>query len=417
MLALCVGRPDANNGYNEMLRRLVLIPACLTLTAMLAACSDSSEDKAASAPAGMPAREVTVGVITLKQQVLPFTTILPGRADALQTASIRPQVSGVITAINFKEGTAVKKGDLLYQIEDKTYAAALEQAQASVAKAEASVPSAEANLARYERLVNSGATQIEYESAKVTLLQAKADVASAEAAVRTAEINLDYTKVRAPFDGTTGPTLINIGNVVTANQTDALVTLRQIDPIYIDLTESSTNLLKLRDMISSGRLQGAEQDAVIRLTLEDGTQYDKPGTLDMSELAVSETTGTFAIRALFQNPDQRVLPGMYVRATVEIGREKGFLIPQRAATRDARGDLNAKFVGPDNTVETRSFSDVRTSNGDWLVTEDIKDGDKLIVDGFQALGMATKVKPVDVTIDENGLVVTPPTAAPAAQTN
>ena len=397
-----------------MVRRHALIIAFLACAAALSGCSDQGNQKAAGNAAAEAPPPTPVSVVTMKRQELPFTAILPGRAVALQTAEIRPQVSGVITSVAFKEGGKVRKGELLYQIEDRTYSAALAQAQAAVAKAEATVPTAETNLARYQRLVNSGATQIEFENAKVTLLQAKADVESAQAALRAAEINLDYTKVRAPFDGIASATNINVGNVVTANQANSLMTLRQINPIYIQLTESSTNLLKLERMLASGTLEGSPKDATIRLTLEDGTDYDHSGTLDMSEMAVSETTGTFNIRAVFENPNQRILPGMYVRATVEIGKEDGYLIPQRAATRDARGTLSALFVSAEGTVESRTFEDARPSNNAWLVTKGIKDGDKLIVDGFQWIGPGAKVNPQEVTIDEDGLVVTPPPAQAAA---
>ena len=400
-----------------MARRHALIIALLAAAGMVAGCNEKGEQKAAGGNGAAAAQETPVSVVTMKQRELPFTARLPGRAVAFQTAEIRPQVSGVVTSVAFKEGGTVSKGELLYQIEDRSYSAALAQSQAAVAKAQAAVPTAETNLARYQRLVNSGATQIEYENAKVTLLQAKADVESAQAALRSAEINLDYTKIRAPFDGIASATGINVGNVVTANQTTSMMTLRQINPIYIQLTESSTNLLKLERMLASGDLKGSPKDAVIRLTLEDGKEYDHTGTLDMSEMAVSETTGTFNIRAVFENPNRRILPGMYVRATVEIGRETGYLIPQRAATRDARGKLTAQFVSAENTVEVRTFEDARTSNNSWLVTKGIKDGDKLIVDGFQWIGPGAKVKPTEVQIDEDGLVMEQTAqAAPAAPT-
>jgi membrane fusion protein, multidrug efflux system len=350
----------------------------------------------------------------MKTSEYPLTTVLPGRASAFQTAEIRPRVTGIIREIPFKEGSEVKQGDILYQIEDNTYLAEVAQAKANVAKAEASIPSAQANLARYERLVNSGATQIEYENAKVTLLQAQADVAQTKAALETAEINLDLTKVRAPFDGITSATAFSIGNVVTANQTTALTTLRRIDPIYIDLMESSINLLRLKKAISSGQLGGDTKETGIHLTLEDGTEYKHDGKIDMSDMAVSETTGTFSIRALFENPDDLLLPGTYVRATLTIGKEKGFRIPQRAASRNANGELTAKFVTAENKVETRTFPSSQQSGNAWLVTENVKDGDKLIVDGFQWIADGATVAPVEVTIDDRGIVVLPQQAQPAA---
>jgi len=356
--------------------------------------------------------------VLMKQALHPLTSTLPGRASAFQTAEIRPRVSGVIKEIAFKEGSEVKAGDLLFKIEDDSYSAEVAQAQASLEKAEASVPTAQSNLARQERLVNSGATQVELENARVTLLQAQADVAQAKAALRAADINLKLTEIRAPFEGVTNVSAFSIGNVVTANQAEALTTLRRLDPIYIELTESSVNLLRLQEAIKAGRVDQSEnQRAEVRLTLEDGLQYPIVGKLDMSEMAVSQTTGTFSIRAVFDNPDNLVLPGMYVRATVTVGTESGFLIPQRAATRNAQGELNAKFVTADNKVETRTFTESQVSGNNWLVASGVQDGDKLIVDGFQWIGDGATVQPVESAVNEQGFVVetAAPAAAPAAQ--
>ncbi len=399
-----------------MKRRIQLTSAIMLLTAVIAGCSDSgTSGQNAAGAEGAQRPPSPVSVVVMKKAEHPLTSLLPGRADAFQTADIRPRVSGVIKQIAFKEGSEVKQDDLLYKIEDDTYRAEVAQAQASLAKAEASVPTAQSNLARYERLVNSGATQIEYENAKVTLLQAQADVAQAKAALNAAEINLALTDVKAPFEGVTSASAFSIGNVVTANQSDKLATLRRLDPIYIELTESSANLLRLREAISAGRVnQPGGQIADIRLTMEDGTQYPIIGKLDMSEMAVSETTGTFSIRAVFDNPDNLILPGMYVRASVTVGKENGYLIPQRAATRNARGELTAKFVNAQNVVETRVFEQSSVSGNNWLVADGIADGDKLIVDGFQWIGDGATVAPVEATVDENGFVVEAPKAPEAA---
>ncbi len=399
-----------------MKRRIQLTSAIMLLTAVIAGCSDSgTSGQNAAGAEGAQRPPSPVSVVVMKKAEHPLTSLLPGRADAFQTADIRPRVSGVIKQIAFKEGSEVKQGDLLYKIEDDTYRAEVAQAQASLAKAEASVPTAQSNLARYERLVNSGATQIEYENAKVTLLQAQADVAQAKAALNAAEINLALTDVKAPFEGVTSASAFSIGNVVTANQSDKLATLRRLDPIYIELTESSANLLRLREAISAGRVnQPGGQIADIRLTMEDGTQYPIIGKLDMSEMAVSETTGTFSIRAVFDNPDNLILPGMYVRASVTVGKENGYLIPQRAATRNARGELTAKFVNAQNVVETRVFEQSSVSGNNWLVADGIADGDQLIVDGFQWIGDGATVAPVEATVDENGFVVEAPKAPEAA---
>ncbi|MBX5142752.1 efflux RND transporter periplasmic adaptor subunit [Rhizobium lentis] len=386
-----------------MIRRAVLISSALMAGALLGACSDNAGKPAGNA--GAAAQQATpVGVIAMAKASFPITTILPGRAEAFQTADIRPQVSGIIREIAFKEGGEIKKGDLLYQIEDAPYIAAVEQAKAAISKAEASVPSAESNLERYQRLVGSGATQIEYETARTTLLQAKAEVESAKAALTAAQIDLDHTKIVAPFDGVIDQTAYNIGNVVSANQTTALTTIRQLDPIYISLTESSTNLLRLRDAMAAGDIKGAENVA-FHLILEDGKEYNQQGKLDMSKQVVSETTGTFIIRVLFPNPDRIVLPGMYVRATVELGAETGYALPQLATSRDANGRLTAQFVSADGKVETRAFENSSPSNNSWLVTEGIKDGDQLIVTGLQSVTAGMPVKPVPMKINDNGVVV------------
>ncbi|MBB3350824.1 membrane fusion protein (multidrug efflux system) [Rhizobium sp. BK049] len=386
-----------------MIRRAVLISSALMAGALLGACSDNAGKPAGDA--GAAAQQATpVGVIALAKASFPITTILPGRAEAFQTADIRPQVSGIIREIAFKEGGEIKKGDLLYQIEDAPYIAAVEQAKAAISKAEASVPSAESNLERYQRLVGSGATQIEYETARTTLLQAKAEVESAKAALSAAQIDLDHTKIVAPFDGVIDQTAYNIGNVVSANQTTALTTIRQLNPIYISLTESSTNLLRLRDAMAAGDIKGAENVA-FHLILEDGKEYNQQGKLDMSKQVVSETTGTFIIRVLFPNPDRIVLPGMYVRATVELGAETGYALPQLATSRDANGRLTAQFVSADGKVETRAFENSSPSNNSWLVTEGIKDGDQLIVTGLQSVTAGMPVKPVPMKINDNGVVV------------
>lgn len=388
-------------------RRLILP---LLFSAALAACSDSGQQQSAGGAPQRPPQPVSV--VTLQKSEQPLTTVLSGRAEAFQSADIRPRVGGVIKQIAVKEGSFVKAGDLLYKIEDDTYLASVAEAQAALERSEVSVPAAEANLQRYERLANSGASQKEYEDARTTLLQAKASVSEARATLQTAQINLGLTEVRAPFDGVTSATRFSVGNVVTASQTDALMTLRQINPIYIELNESSVNLLRLRKTIATGNLERKENDEItqIRLTLEDGSDYPHIGKLDMSEMAVSTTTGTVSIRTLFDNPDNLILPGMFVRATITVGRETGYLIPQRAAGRNANGELTAQFVTADNKVETRTFRSSQLSGNNWLVTDGVSDGDKLIVDGLQWITDNATVSPVPAEIDSKGFVIEKPAA-------
>ncbi|RCW20777.1 membrane fusion protein (multidrug efflux system) [Ciceribacter lividus] len=394
--------------------RRFLLPSLFLLAAALASCNDSGDQKA-GAGAGAARPPSPVSVVTLKKSEQPLTTVLSGRAEAFQTAEIRPRVGGVIKQIAIKEGSFVKAGDLLYKIEDDTYLASVAEAQAALEKSEVSVPAAEANLQRYERLANTGATQKEYEDARTTLLQAKASVAEARATLQTAQISLGLTEIRAPFDGVTSATNFSIGNVVTASQTDSLMTLRQINPIYIQLNESSVNLLRLRAAIEAGKLERNDDSETtdIRLTMEDGSDYPHVGKLDMSEMAVSTTTGTFTIRTLFDNSDNLILPGMYVRATITVGKEAGYLIPQRAAGRNANGELTAKFVTAENKVETRTFRNSQLSGNSWLVTEGVNDGDKLIVDGFQWIADNATVTPIPAEVDEKGFVIEKPGNQPA----
>ncbi|WP_288426967.1 efflux RND transporter periplasmic adaptor subunit [uncultured Agrobacterium sp.] len=389
-----------------MRRRVHPLITTLLMAGILAGCSDSGDSKQPPQQANQRPPS-PVSVVAMKKSEYPLTTVLPGRASAFQTADIRPRVGGVIKQIAFKEGSFVKEGDLLYKIEDDTYQASLLEAQAALERAEVSVPAAESNLQRYERLANSGASQKEFEDARTTLLQAKASVAEANATLQTAQINVSLTEVRAPFDGVTSATNFSIGNVVTASQTDSLMTLRKINPIYIQLNESSVNLLRLQAAIKAGKLERSDNSETtdIRLTLEDGSEYAHVGKLDMSEMAVSTTTGTVSIRTLFDNPDNIILPGMYVRATITVGKEIGYLIPQRAAGRNANGELTAKFVTAENKVETRTFPTSQLSGNNWLVTENVADGDKLIVDGFQWIANNAVVNPVPAEIDDKGYII------------
>jgi membrane fusion protein (multidrug efflux system) len=390
-------------------------PLILPVFLALAACSDSGKSAADGQASARPAP--AVGVIAMGAAEQPVTIMLPGRAAASRSADIRPQVGGTIRSIDYKEGSFVKKGDQLFKLDDDSYVATLAEAKAALAKAQASVPSAQAAFDRYQKLVpGGGATQIELDNAKVTLLQAQADVASAEASLKSAQINLDYTTIGAPFDGLADVSALSVGNLVTASQTTALTTIRQVDPIYVDLTDSSVNLLKFREELDTGKMKRSESDFPIHLTLENGKEYDKTGSFDVPIPTVSQTTGSITMRVSFPNPDRLIMPGMYVRATLTIGKRQGYLIPQRAASRDSDGNLTARFVGADNKVETRRFAQAAASGNSWLVTDGIKDGDQLIIDGLQSISDGMVVKSTPVTIDENGVAkstASPDAAAPA----
>ncbi|MCX5513916.1 efflux transporter periplasmic adaptor subunit [Kaistia algarum] len=386
-----------------MTKRRLAFALMLGMATILAACSEQSGGGAG--PNG-PGGAAEVGVISMKKQAVPLTVEVAGRTSALATAEIRPQVDGIIKSRVFTEGSEVKAGDLLYEIDPGSYQAIYDAAAASLQKAEGALPSAQAKVDRYDQLVGANSvTAQNLDDAKSTLAQAKADVAAAKASVEQAEINLAHTKVTAPIDGLIGTSTVTEGALVTANQTTALATIRQIDPINVDVTDSSVNLLRIRGMMDSGRLKRSDGPPKIRLILEDGSTYDQTGTLESTEASVSQTTGTFSIRSRFANPVHQLLPGMYVRAVIAIGTdENAYLVPQRAVDRNAKGAATAMFVGADNKVETRVLETVQAVGNAWLVTDGIKDGDRLIVDGLQKIREGAAVTAVEVTLDENGLV-------------
>lgn len=344
-----------------------------------------------------------VGVLTLHAQAVTLTTELPGRTTAYLTAEVRPQVNGIVKQRSFVEGTEVAAGSVLYQIDPATYRASYDSAVAALQKAEAAVPNAQAKAERYKGLSNSKAiSQQDFDDAVATLAQAKASVASAKADLETARINLAYTDIKAPIAGRIGKSSITVGALVTANQSDALATIRQIDPIYVDVTQSSLNFLKFRRAIAEGRLSSRGTTVPVRLILEDGRSYDLPGKLGFAEVKVDESTGTFTLRAEFPNPDRLLLPGMYVRAVLEEGiAANNFLLPQRAVTRNAKGEAIALFVGKDDKVEQRVLQVRRGVGSNWLVDVDIADGDRLVIEGSQKARAGQAVKPFAVTLDDN----------------
>ncbi len=381
-------------------RRQSYQPCVVLLVAavLLAGCGQEQ-----SAPQQAGSAHPQVSVVTLHPQSVAITTELPGRTSASLTAEVRPQVSGIIKARLFKEGSEVKAGDPLYQIDPASYQAAYDSAVAAERKAEAAVPSAEAKVERYKGLIKQNAvSKQDLDDATATLAQAKADVAAAQASVDTARINLNYTKITAPIGGRIDKSSLTPGALVAANQTTALTTIRKIDPINVDVTESATNLLNWRQAVKEGRLKFSGPDVHIKLKLDNGTFYAHYGKLAFVESNVSESTGTFALRATFPNPDRLLLPGMYVRAIIEEGvAPNSFLVPQRAVTRNTKGEPTAMFVDSSSKVEERVLSVDRNVGNNWLVTSGAHDGDRVIVEGTQLVRPGQVVTPVEVTIDEN----------------
>lgn len=384
---------------------------------LLAACSDQS---GGSTPPGGGAPAAEVGFVVLKAQSVPRYAQLSGRVVAHATAEIRPQIDGIIESIDFREGRKVAAGDILFKVRDAKFSAAHAAAAASLARAEATQQSAQLAFDRNERLQSQSAvSQQALDEANAALLQAKADVEAAKASLETARIDLDNTTIKAPIAGIIGTASVSVGSLVTQNQTDALATIRQIDPVNVDLVDTSANLLRIRQDVEAGRL-GREGEGApsVRLTLENGADYKPAGTIALATVNVSESTGTFTLRASFPNSDQVLLPGMFVRAAVDLGSmPNAFLVPQRAVQRSGAGEPVAYVISADGKAEQRKLSTEGTAGNNWIVTDGLKDGDRLIVDGFQKISAGAAVTAVEATIDDDGVVkqsLTAPADAGAA---
>ena len=373
-----------------------IFAACLLLT--------SCDKKQAQTvpPQGPP----EVGVVTVQPQRVTLTTELSGRTSPQHIAEVRPQVGGIIQKCLFTEGSDVKAGQALYQIEPATYQASYASAKAAEAKAEANLIPAALKEGRYKDLVKIKAvSQQDYDDAYAQLKQAEADVASAKAALETARINLAYTRITAPISGRIGRSTITDGALVTASQVAALATIQNLDPMYVDVTQSNAEMLRLRQSLANGVLKKGST-APVRLLLEDGSSYPVAGTLKFSESTVDQSTGSVTFRAVFSNPKQELLPGMFVRATlVEAINENAILVSQRGVTRTPNGEAMVMIVGDEEKVEPRPIKVVRTVGDSWLVSDGLKAGDRVILEGLQKARPGSTVK----AIPFNG----PPTAAPA----
>jgi membrane fusion protein (multidrug efflux system) len=374
-----------------------LILSCLSVLAVTGCGKKSAES--AQAPK-MPPQEV--GVVTVQPQRAEVVTELPGRTSAFRVAEVRPQVSGIILKRLFTEGSEVESGQQLYQIDPATYQAEYDSAQAAVAKAEAAQAVAKLLAQRRSKLVNSSViSKQDYDDSYAALQQAAADVASAKAALETARINLEYTKVMSPISGRIGRSAVTEGALVTAGQAGALSTVQQLDPIYVDVTQSSTQLLRLQRELAAGQLSNLEtQEASAKLLLEDGTEYPDAGKLQFSEVSVDPGTGSVTLRAVFPNPRRELLPGMFVRALVTEGiNEQALLVPQKGVTRNAKGQAVSLVVTADNHVEPRIVTTSRVIGDQWLVTSGIQAGDRVIVEGLMKAPPGSEVRPVEVTVE------------------
>ncbi len=359
---------------------------------LLASCG---KKQAPAAAAMMMAGTPEVSVITVQPQKVELTTELSGRVAASLTAEVRPQVSGIVLKRLFIEGADVKEGDVLYQIDPSSYQASFDGAQAALAKAEANLAPVKLKAERYEELKKSEAVSVQdYDDAVAALKLTEAEILSAKAALEAARINLAYTKVTAPISGRIGRSAVTNGALVTANQATPLATIVKLDPVYVDVTQSSTDMLRLRKALESGQLSGAKQ-ADVTLTLDDQSQYPQSGVLKFSEAFVDEATGTVTLRTQFPNPKLTLLPGMFVRAKLIDGvRENAILVPQRGVSRNPAGDATVMAVNEQNIVEQKVIKADRTVGNHWLVSEGLKPGDKVILEGLQKARPGTPVKAV-----------------------
>ncbi|WP_174849255.1 efflux RND transporter adaptor subunit AcrA [Yersinia artesiana] len=343
-----------------------------------------------------------VGIVTLKAAPLNITTELPGRTSAFRVAEVRPQVSGIILKRNYVEGSDVTAGTSLYQIDPATYQAAYDSAKGDLAKAQAAAEIARLTVNRYKPLLGTNyISKQEYDQAVSDSMQANAAVVAAKAAVENARINLAYTQVTSPISGRTGKSSVTEGALVTSGQATALTTVQQLDPMYVDVTQSSDEFLRLKKELADGTLKQENGKAKVRLLLENGSEYAETGTLEFSGVTVDETTGSITIRAIFPNPNEALLPGMFVRARLDEGvRPDALLVPQQGVTRNPRGEATAMVVGADDKVELRTLVANQAIGNKWLVTEGLKAGDRLIVSGLQKIRPGVQVKVQEVTETE-----------------
>lgn len=362
-----------------------------TLFVVLLGCNSSP---AAQQPPSRPPPEV--GIVTLRPEPVALQTELAGRTVASLVSDVRPQISGIIKARRFDEGALVKAGQVLYEIEPAMYRAAFEGAKADIASAKATLEAARLKDERFAALAKiEGISKQEADDARAAHELATTGVAQKQASLEVARINLDYTLIKAPISGRIGKSSVTAGALVTANQPQALATIRALDPIYVDLTQSSEARLKLRAQLATAGVQAGSTR--VKLKLGDGALYDRDGTLEFSEVAVDEATGSVTLRATFPNPDGVLLPGMYVRAVLDQAvATTAILAPQQGISHDPKGNATALVVGAGDKVEPRTLVADRAIGDRWLVTSGLAAGDRLIVEGLNKVGPGMPVRPVEV---------------------
>lgn len=371
----------------------------LLASGLLTACGE--QGSAQQGPGEMP--PAAVDVVTLHTMPLQLTSELTGRSAPLRVAEVRPQVSGIILKRLFTEGSDVKAGQLLYQIDPAVYQASVASAKANLAKAQANEQSARLKAKRYAELVKVKAiSSQEYDDADAAWKQQLAEIGAAKAAVQSANINLAYTRITAPISGRIGKSAVTEGALVTAQQADSLTSIQQLDPMYVDVRQSTADLLRLKRQVAAGKLtQGQQDGAKVRFQLEDGSSYSEEGSLQFSDVTVDETTGMVTLRVIVPNPHQLLLPGMFMRATLQEGeRAEGLLVPQTAVTRTPKGGATVMVVTAGNKVELREVQLSRIVGSDWVVESGLKTGERVIVAGLQKVKPGVVVAPTEQAATE-----------------
>ena len=398
------------------------VAMAIAMAVVLAACSDK---KPAEAPAPKAAE---VGIITVQPTAQSLMAELPGRTSAFMMADIRPQANGIVEKRLFTEGALVKPGQVLYQLDDRSATAAVNSAQAAVAKAKATAQTARSNAARNAELVKIDAISRQvFDDSQALVAQTASDVAVAQAALDNAKVNLQYTRISSPIGGRVNTSAVTPGALVTANQTAPLTTVVQLDPMYVDFTQSTTEMLQLQRDLAAGRFQKVEGDQVpVRIRLDDGTQYPHTAKLKFAGVIVNATTGTVTLRAQVPNPDGMLMPNMYVQALLPTAvAPDALLVPQQSVTRDLTGRASVMVVNAEDKIEKRPLELDRAIGNQWLVGSGLKPGERVVVDGFQRVKVGDKVHPSVVDLKAKadkprspgrapGEAVAPASPAPAA---
>ena len=392
-----------NENLNQSLK-----PAIVLMVLLCSLLLPGCERRQQAPPPPVP----EVSTVTVKTQKVMLTTELPGRTSAYRIAEIRPQVSGLILNRLFTEGSSVKTGQVLYQIDPAPFQAALDNAQAALGRAEANLPAIRSRAERYrEVLADKAVSRQDYDDAVAAMTQVKADIQYWKATVETARINLGYCRVTAPISGRIGKSNVTEGAIVTAYQPVALATIQQLDPIYVDVPQSTTELLRLKRHLEDGRLKshGTNQNKV-KLILEDGTAYPPEGTLQFRDVTVDPTTGSVILRVVFTNPEGVLLPGMFVRAVMKEGvNEQAILIPQQGVSRDPKGNPVSLIVDAEGKAQQRMLTLDRAIGDKWLVSAGLAPGNRVIIEGMQRVrpGAAVKVVPFKEGKTRRGPAVQP----------